>query len=69
VCNCRQSNCCTTGSFQNLLYLNAVCTLLDLFVVDVKGKQKDVKYTQAEFALGDAMVKHGTDLGEDSNFG
>jgi len=49
--------------------LNAVCTLLDLFVVDVKGKQKDVKYTQAEFALGDAMVKHGTDLGEDSNFG
>ena len=34
-----------------------------------QGKPKDNKYPQAEGTLGESMIKHGTDLGAESNFG
>ena len=35
----------------------------------VRGQGKTTKYPQPEYVLGDVILKGGSDLGEDSNFG
>jgi len=35
----------------------------------IQGKQRDMKYPQAESILGETMSKYGNELGENSNFG
>lgn len=35
----------------------------------IRGTAKTMPYPQPEGILGDAMLKHGKSLGDDSNFG
>lgn len=61
------------NSFSNLFFLHSPASRAKMTTVNtiskIRGQQKVILYPQPEGTLGEYMIKHGRDLGDDNCFG